>query len=93
MRRSQYVLSFVFGFMMFSTKDTQTVGLLYPRESETRELKSLDGIWNFVKSNQTAPTEGIRDKWYLNDLSKVSNNLSTMVCRKKSEIIKKSACY
>lgn len=83
MRRSQYVLSFVFGFMMFSTKDTQTVGLLYPRESETRELKSLDGMWNFVKSNQTAPTEGIRDKWYLNDLSKVSNNLSTMVCRKK----------
>lgn len=73
MRRSQYVLSFVFGFMMFSTKDTQTVGLLYPRESETREVKSLDGIWNFVKSNQTAPTEGIRDKWYLNDLSKVSN--------------------
>lgn len=71
MRRSQYVLSFVFGFMMFSTEDTRTTGLLYPRESETREIKSLDGLWNFVKSNQTAPTEGIRDKWYLQDLSKV----------------------
>lgn len=71
MRRSQYVLSFVFGFMMFSTDNLRTEGLLYPRESETREVKSLDGIWNFVKSNQTAPTEGIRDKWYLDDLSKV----------------------
>lgn len=73
MRRTQRVLSFVFGFMMFSTKDTAlTEGLLYPRESETREVKTLDGIWNFLKSNETAPTEGIRDKWYLNDLSKVS---------------------
>lgn len=40
-------------------------------ESETREVKSLDGIWNFVKSNQTAPTQGIREKWFLNDLNKV----------------------
>lgn len=61
----------MFGFMMFSTKDIRTEGLLYPRESETREVKSLDGIWNFVKSNETSPTEGIREKWYQNDLSKV----------------------
>lgn len=83
MRRTQRVLSFVFGFMMFSTKDTAlTEGLLYPRESETREVKTLDGIWNFLKSNETAPTEGIRDKWYLNDLSKVSqfDILSISVC-------------
>lgn len=46
-------------------------GLLYPRESETREVKSLDGLWNFVKSNETAPTEGIREEWYLHDLTKV----------------------
>ncbi|XP_031622338.1 beta-glucuronidase [Contarinia nasturtii] len=75
MRRSQCVLSFVFGFMMFSTKDIRTEGLLYPHESETREVKSLDGIWNFVKSNETAPTEGIREKWYQNDLSKVHKTI------------------
>lgn len=71
MRRSQYIFSFVFGFMMFGGKETRTNGFLYPRESETREVKSLDGIWNFIKSNESTPTEGIRDKWYLNDLSKV----------------------
>lgn len=76
MRRGRYVLSFVFGFMMFGGKESRSEGLLYPRESETREVKSLDGIWNFVKSNETAPTEGIRDKWYLNDLNKVNQWIS-----------------
>lgn len=73
MRRYQYVLSFIFALMIFGGNVKHTISLLYPHESETREVKSLDGIWNFVKSNQTAPTEGIRDKWYLNDLRKVSN--------------------
>lgn len=72
MRRCQHVLSFIFGFMVFITKDTRTTALLYPHESETREIKTLDGIWNFIKLNQTTPNQGILDKWYLNDLSKVS---------------------
>lgn len=72
MRSEQYILSFVFGFVAFCTRDTCTAALLYPRESETREIKSLDGLWNFVKSNDTTPTEGLREKWYLQDLSKVS---------------------
>lgn len=71
MRRIPYVLNFIFVLLMISARDIRTDGLLYPRESETRELKSLDGIWNFVKSNETAPTEGIREKWYKHDLSKV----------------------
>lgn len=40
-------------------------------ESETREVKTLDGVWNFVRSNESSPTEGIREKWFQNDLSKV----------------------
>lgn len=46
--------------------------LQFRSESETREVKSLDGIWNFVRSNESSPTEGIREKWYQNDLSKVT---------------------
>lgn len=57
--------------MMFGGKETRTAGLLYPRESETREVKSLDGIWDFVRSNDTTPTAGIREKWFADDLSKV----------------------
>lgn len=45
-------------------------GMLYPRESETREVRSLDGIWNFARSDQTNPTEGVRERWYQDDLAK-----------------------
>ncbi|KAI8035893.1 hypothetical protein M5D96_011324 [Drosophila gunungcola] len=43
--------------------------MLYPRESETREVRSLDGIWNFVRSDQANPTQGVRDEWYAKELS------------------------
>lgn len=84
MQHSQYIFSLIFGFMMFGGKGTQTTGLLYPRESETREVKSLDGIWNFVRSNATAPTAGIREKWYADDLSKVRFSLKFYIFRAHS---------
>lgn len=43
-------------------------GILYPRESESREVVSLDGIWKF----RTSPTEdqekGFKNKWFSTDL-------------------------
>lgn len=47
---------------------TTTEGLLYPRASETRNLRSLDGIWNFIRSDTNDPAEGIREQWFLKDL-------------------------
>lgn len=44
---------------------------LAPRESETREVKSLDGVWNFVKSSQLDPLQGVHEKWFDGDLSAV----------------------
>lgn len=43
---------------------------LYPRESETREVKSLDGLWNFVRSNTTQPQQGLTERWFDADLSR-----------------------
>lgn len=37
---------------------------LYPFESETRETKSLDGIWKFRLSPQLDPEKGFDEKWY-----------------------------
>lgn len=48
-----------------------TDGLLFPRESETRELKSLNGIWNFVTSPESDPLIGFRQFWYKNSLKNV----------------------
>lgn len=71
-----YMVHVVFGVMLISGEERQTEGLLYPRESETREVRSLDGIWSFAKSDTKNPGEGLRDKWYLKELQ-----LSTSVIK------------
>lgn len=63
-----YMVHVVFGVMLLSGDERTTEGLLYPRESETREVRSLDGIWNFAKSDTNKPSEGLREKWFLKDL-------------------------
>ncbi|XP_014212257.1 beta-glucuronidase [Copidosoma floridanum] len=47
-------------------------GLLYPRESESREIKSLDGFWDFAVPSVNDPQKGLREMWYAEDLSKVA---------------------
>lgn len=42
---------------------------LYPRESETREVKLLDGMWNFRASSGSDPEEGFVKKWFQQPLS------------------------
>ncbi len=53
---------------LVSSQETTTDGLLYPRESETREVLSLDGMWDFAKSNPFNATEGLLEAWFANDL-------------------------
>lgn len=66
-----YLIKLAIAMLIFSSEEFQTRGLLYPRESETRDVKSLDGMWQFAKSKVTDPAEGYRRKWMSNDLSKV----------------------
>ena len=54
-------------------KKTYNGGALYPKTTETRDLRILDGIWNFRKS-PTDPEYGYRHGWYEQDLEKVSSN-------------------
>ncbi|KAH8300075.1 hypothetical protein KR044_009524 [Drosophila immigrans] len=65
-----YILNFTLALIIVNKDVKTTRGMLYPRESETREVRSLDGIWNFVCSDEKNPTQGIRDKWFHDDLSK-----------------------
>lgn len=53
---------------LVSSQESVTDGLLYPRDSETREVLSLDGMWHFAKSNPFNSTEGLLDEWFVNDL-------------------------
>lgn len=50
-------------------------GILYPRESESREVKSLDGIWSFRLDGAQGlqdPETGFKEAWYMEPLSQVS---------------------
>lgn len=46
-------------------------GILYPRDSETRQTVSLDGVWNFVLSPINDPLIGFRELWFKKDITKV----------------------
>lgn len=48
-------------------------GMLYPRESESREVKSLDGMWDFIISPSDDSLLGYKQTWFADDLSKVGN--------------------
>ncbi|XP_017057256.1 beta-glucuronidase [Drosophila ficusphila] len=59
-------------------RPTPTKGLLYPRDSETREVRSLDGMWHLVQSDPADPFLGIREKWYANPLRKTGREIIFM---------------
>lgn len=46
-------------------------GILYPQESEKRELNSLDGLWNFRAANRSNQQQGFDQQWYLKPLRQV----------------------
>uniref|UniRef100_A0A1A9WT52 Beta-glucuronidase n=1 Tax=Glossina brevipalpis TaxID=37001 RepID=A0A1A9WT52_9MUSC len=52
-----------------------TKGLLYPRESETREVRSLDGLWSFIKSEINDPDQGLKELWHKQELHKVTTTV------------------
>lgn len=72
---ASYFTNLVFSAMILNSHDSITHGLLYPRESETREVKSLDGMWNFFKSDTNNPTQGIREKWFNESLSQIKTTI------------------
>uniref|UniRef100_A0AAG5DLF7 Beta-glucuronidase n=1 Tax=Anopheles atroparvus TaxID=41427 RepID=A0AAG5DLF7_ANOAO len=74
-----YMVNAVFGAMYTSGNESSTEGLLYPIESETRELKMLDGMWNFVRSDSNNPSQGIREKWFSDDLARFRKTIDMPV--------------
>lgn len=69
----------------------ETRGLLYPFESETREVRTLDGKWNFLKSNESDPTEGIKRQWFARSLQEVGNTIVMPVPASYNDITEDSS--
>ncbi|KAK4873706.1 hypothetical protein RN001_013066 [Aquatica leii] len=47
--------------------------ILYPRESETREVVRLDGLWNFLVDSSNDSCIRSKIKWFEKDLSKLND--------------------
>lgn len=59
--------SFLIIFLL-SSQSFSTDGLLYPQDSETREVLSLDGLWDFAKSDPFNATQGLQEAWFAKNL-------------------------
>ncbi|XP_019880925.1 beta-glucuronidase [Aethina tumida] len=59
--------------MLFSVTQINALGILYPKESETREVKSLDGLWNFAILNDTN-FDFYKNDWWKGDLNLITKN-------------------
>lgn len=56
----------------FLPKNAIQAGILYPRQSESRETLALDGIWKFAISNKSDQQKGFEEMWYQIPLHNVS---------------------
>ena len=72
---------FLMCFLLGSLKTGE--GLLRPQESETRQVKRLDGFWNFRQGSKTDPNDGFRKGWFLQPMAKscVSTNDCSLVSK------------
>ncbi|KAG8451786.1 hypothetical protein GDO86_003832 [Hymenochirus boettgeri] len=52
--------------LLFSTALAHALngGMLYPRETPTRELKELNGVWSFRADKSTQRDQGFQEQWY-----------------------------
>ena len=51
------------------TSNLKSKVLINHKDSESREVKSLDGIWNFRLSDSRDPELGFREGWFKRPLS------------------------
>ncbi|GMT21239.1 hypothetical protein PFISCL1PPCAC_12536, partial [Pristionchus fissidentatus] len=48
--------------------------ILPVQETETREVRSLNGLWSFVRDTYNGPDIGLTQKWFAQDLSRFENS-------------------
>ncbi len=65
------VLRFALVLVQFSWFVSPSMGLLYPRESPSREIKEINGLWHFRADYSDNRNAGFEKKWYQQPLSKV----------------------
>ncbi|XP_071110750.1 beta-glucuronidase-like [Haliotis cracherodii] len=60
----------VFAVTILCVTGVVGVGMLYPRDSESREVKNLDGMWNFRADMSPTRDAGLKGGWFSQPLAK-----------------------
>ncbi|KAJ8879961.1 hypothetical protein PR048_020582 [Dryococelus australis] len=85
LRLSVFLLLVLFHWSASSTDDDVVGGILYPRPSESREVRSLDGLWNFRIPPDEERYKGVAEGWYKQELWKVGPTPISVVIRLESK--------
>ena len=64
-----------------------SAGILYPRDSESRVVKILDGMWNFRADVSPSRNQSFVDQWWMKPLSAVSCLRSYLVYFKVFKVV------
>lgn len=90
-----------FGYTYVSKTSGKLPGMLFPRDSESRSLRHLDGIWNFRIDDSDNRNAGFEQKWYSAPLKQVvliynclknENGLCLISVGKKLSTTEKTSC-
>lgn len=68
----------VFLYFPFNARSSnfELPGMLFPRDSESREVKDLSGFWNFRADMSADRNAGFEGKWFSQPLWQVTLKLS-----------------
>ncbi|CAH1154619.1 unnamed protein product [Phaedon cochleariae] len=64
----------IFSLIASNVAEIHQGGILYPRASESRQVTTLDGLWNFIVANTSNPFLGFQQHWYKTDLKKINTS-------------------
>ena len=62
----------LFGYLTLFLLVELCSGLLYPRESASRDVRLMDGVWNFRADFSVDREAGFVEEWYSKPLALVS---------------------
>ena len=54
------------------------IGMLYPRDSESRQTKFLDGVWMFRTDTSSSRNDSFVNKWWEKELQAVSSQYTPL---------------
>lgn len=73
MKRSKPLLTLIVTYVLPLSQ-----ALFVVQDSETREVKSLDGIWHFTLGDSLDPELGFREKWFNQSLKETGARVLDM---------------